>query len=501
MMTPESASHKALEIFMKLQNFVTEQAQRSERSDKVERGLFEGLLELGRSLMDSFFRQAGDGDAGETWQRQGSVLVRQHERATRKYHSIFGVVEVTRVVYAKRERQAAYAPLDAQLGFPEGEHSYVLQDFLERFCVQNSFLDGVVSLKTLFGLKVGQLTAEKLNQDLGEFIAQARKESEAKPFPEEEAEILVASVDGKGVPMRSTIEQRRGLKETPMQKHGRKKREQKAQSQSQRRKTPGHGQTHKQMAFLSAVYTVKAVPRTPEDVLDELRGDAKTNRPKPQNKRLWAQMTDYVEGERQNGQDQIFQEVQAQIDARDPDARKTLICLMDGQHSLWERQAVFLPRAIGILDLFHASEKLWEAAYCFHPQCSRAADQFVEPYYQNLLKGQVGFVIRSLCGKLRGLKGPKRKKLLGVIRYYKNNQALMKYDEYLKNGYPIASGVIEGACRHLVKDRMDQTGMRWHIEGAQAMLHTRSAFLNGEWDDMIEYRIQKQQARLYGQAA
>ena len=110
-------------------------------------------------------------------------------------------------------------------------------------------------------------------------------------------------------------------------------------------------------------------------------------------------------------------------------------------------------------------------------------------------------MLRSLRGKLSGLSGASRKKLQAVIRYYHNNQALMKYDEYLKKGYPIASGVIEGGCRHLVKDRMDCTGMRWHIDGAQAMLNTRSAFLNDEWDEMIEYRIKRQQVKLYGQAA
>ena len=121
--------------------------------------------------------------------------------------------------------------------------------------------------------------------------------------------------------------------------------------------------------------------------------------------------------------------------------------------------------------------------------------------FRLLLEGKAAAVIRSLRGKLRGLNATNRRKLESVIRYYNNNQDLMKYDEYLKKGYPIASGVIEGGCRHLVKDRMECTGMRWHVDGAQAMLNTRSAYVNDEWDEMIEHRIQKQQARLYGQAA
>jgi hypothetical protein len=422
------------------------------------------------------------------------------ELGTRKYHSIFGVIPVHRRVYAVREKQKAYAPLDGQLGFPEGEHSYVLQDFLQRFCVKNSFEDSVASLKDLFGLRVSKLTAEKLNQDFGEAIAAIREETQAKELKDEEADFLVASIDGKGVPMRGTVEQRRGLPETPMQKHQRKKREQKAANQSKRRQTPGHGKTHKQMAWISAVFTIDAAPRTANDILDELGGGASVERPKPVNKRLQAQMTDYVEGERVNGQDKIFEEVASQIRARDPDSRKTLICLMDGQSSLWERQAIHLPDAIPILDIFHVSEKLWDAAYCFHKQNSAEADEFVEHYFRLLLNGKVAVVIRSLRGKLRGLNATNRRKLEGVIRYYGNNQNLMKYDEYLKKGYPIASGVIEGGCRHLVKDRMECTGMRWHVDGAQAMLNTRSAYINGEWDEMIERRIEKQQARLYGQA-
>ena len=109
-----------------------------------------------------------------------------------------------------------------------------------------------------------------------------------------------------------------------------------------------------------------------------------------------------------------------------------------------------------------------------------------------LLDGEVDTVIRSFQARKRSLSKTKKKILGDIIRYYKNNRQYMQYDEYLRNGYPIGSGAIEGACRHLVKDRMEQTGMRWEIEGAQAMLNTRSAYINNEWGDLVEYRIQKQ---------
>ena len=77
----------------------------------------------------------------------------------------------------------------------------------------------------------------------------------------------------------------------------------------------------------------------------------------------------------------------------------------------------------------------------------------------------------------------------------------MRYDEYLAKGYPIGSGVAEGACRHLVKDRLEQTGMRWTVEGAQARLHVRALYLNGQCGEFLEYRIEQEQARLYGSVA
>jgi hypothetical protein len=438
MMTPEHASDKAFELFSQLQSFVKQCAESSERADRVERDLFDQLLELGQSLMASFFASAGDGDVGETWNRNGKDLNRLEDVKVRQYHSIFGVIDVQRRVYAIREKKKSHAPLDSRLGLPEGKHSYVLQDFLQRFCVKNSFEDSVQSIRTLFGLRVSKLTAERLNQEFGAAIAEIRDRSRAAALADPDAQVIVASIDGKGVPMRGTVEQRRGLAETPMQKHHRKKRERKAENLSKHRPPPGHGKTHKQMAWVSAVYTIDPVPRTAASVLDGLRGSASDERPRPINKCLDAKMTDYIEGERINGQDQVFADVASQIRARNPGSRKTVICLMDGQCSLWDRQAKYLPDAIPILDLFHASEKLWDAAYCFHEQTSAEADKFIEPYFRLLLEGKVAVVLRSLRGKLRGLNGIKRKKLEAVIRYFKNNQELMKYGEYLKNGYPIA---------------------------------------------------------------
>ena len=111
------------------------------------------------------------------------------------------------------------------------------------------------------------------------------------------------------------------------------------------------------------------------------------------------------------------------------------------------------------------------------------------------------YVIGYLRRLLGTAKLSKRKPLQAAVTYFENNREYMKYDEYLAQGYPIGSGVAEGACRHVVKDRMEQTGMRWAHSGAQSMLHLRAIYLNGDWDDYLEHHIETEQATLYGKKA
>jgi len=176
---------------------------------------------------------------------------------------------------------------------------------------------------------------------------------------------------------------------------------------------------------------------------------------------------------------------------------------LDGERALWDMAGEWLPQAVGVLDLFHVLERLWIAAYCFHTEGSAEAATFVSHRLTMLLEGKVGFVIGGLR-RLRDrhrLTGEKLRRINAAIMYYKNNREHMRYDEYFVAGYPIGSGVAEGACRHLVKDRMEGTGMRWTVPGAQAMLHLRAVYSNGRWDEFIEYHVETEQDRLYGKTA
>lgn len=480
----EKAFLKAQAQLQKMCGFVERAAKDGQRIDEVERELFSQLQEIGLTMLNSFVATQGDGDSGAELTFDGHMLRRLQEPHARRYLSIFGEMLIKRRVYAVREGQKVeQAPLDARLGLPASDFSYVLEDWLQRLCVKESFGEAVAGLRMLLNLAPSERAAEQMNQRVAE-DAEAFQMQKAPPPGKEEGEILVATADGKGVPMRRPLEER--------------------VHNSHPRRGKGEKANKKQMAYVGAVYSIDRFRRTADDVVDEVcRKQRAEDRPRPQHKQVWAEMTRTLEGEGGTGRERAFIEMAAACHERDPKRGKTLVCLMDGEKALWDVASEWLPRAVGVLDLFHVLERLWQAAHCFHAERSPAAEAFVSHRLRMLLEGKVGYVIGGLR-RLRDehkLKGEKRKRLTAAITYYENNRDHMQYDQYLAAGYPIGSGVAEGACRHLVKDRLECTGMRWTVNGAQAMLHLRAIYLNGCWEDFSNYHIKAEQARLYRKSA
>ena len=185
---------------------------------------------------------------------------------------------------------------------------------------------------------------------------------------------------------------------------------------------------------------------------------------------------------------------------RAKDKDKPLVFLSDGQEALWEARQEWLPeRAIDILDLLHVTPRLWQAAHVFHAEGSQDAEDFVRDRVLRVLHGKAAGVSRGLreMATKRGLAGAKKRTITTVCNYLEANWQRMRYDEYLKAGYPIATGVVEGACRHLVKDRMERAGMHWTVPGAQAMLDVRSIYVCGLWETYQHYRIEREIEKLY----
>lgn len=278
------------------------------------------------------------------------------------------------------------------------------------------------------------------------------------------------------------------------------------------RRKKGEKANKKQMATISCVYTVDPKHRTPEDVVEALFRERSAPRrhescePVAGHKRVWSSLT-YEQGDTHvDAETEVFTWMAHETEGRRQEGQP-MVCLIDGQRSLWTSCARHLPAdRVEIVDLLHVTSYLWDAAYLFHAEGSVQASAFVRDRMLRILRGEVGYVIgglRQMATKRkrssRKLSAAKQRTLTNICNYFEHNRDRMRYDEYLAAGYPIASGVIEGACRHLVKDRMERAGMRWTIDGAQAMLDLRSTYINDQWAAFQTHRIHTETRRLYPQ--
>ncbi len=455
---------------------------------EVEQEIWSQMLALGHKILESFFEQSGTGDLGEHFELpDGRTLRRLPGLYSRPYQSIFGSFELARAVYGKREGQKIeLVPLDGRLQLPGGKFSYLLQDWSQYLAVENPYSQVNRSLEKILGFKQSVDSLERMNRKMAVPVVD-HLDSLPPPPAEEEAELMVSSADGKGVPLRKPTTT------APIHTHA---------------PSSGPEPDKKKIALLGVSYTVDRFYRTPEEVVASLfrksdaTNDNKKPRGRPQHKRLRASLERGAAGTMQPAMDEVFGWLTREAEERNSSGTKPHLVLMDGQRSLWDAaEATFSEDRIEILDLLHVTPRLWKAAYLFHPRKSAEATRFVRDRCLRVLQGKSTSVVRGLrrMATNSGLKGRKRSKLERICRYLENNVHRMLYNEYLAAGYPIATGVIEGACRHLVKDRLERSGMQWTMEGAQAMLDLRSVHLMEHWGAFQDFWVANENERLYPQ--
>ena len=250
------------------------------------------------------------------------------------------------------------------------------------------------------------------------------------------------------------------------------------------------------MATVAAVFTRAPWVRTPEQVVESLfRTERQTPAagqppPRPENKRVWASLL--------KAKTVVIEEVAQEMQRRDPQGIKTRVAVTDGERAL----QILVEGTLGvtlILDLLHVLEKLWKAAYVFHAEGSLEAELWVLDRTLRILFGDVSQVVKGIRQSVtkRGISGAKRKTLCSVADYLYRNRTRMRYDEYLAKGWPIASGPVEGACKNLIKDRMERSGMRWTEEMAEAIVQLRAIYLSGDFERYWSFHIAKDQQRLH----
>lgn len=421
---------------------------------------------------------------------QGQQLHRSDAPVERPLRTVFGLHTIQAYVYSPHSHEKiALRPIDARLQLPPGRASYLFEEFSQYFCVDQAFGQAESSLEMVLRQSPSVDSLERTNRRLG---AQAAAFLEQLPTPPtaEEGQFLVFTGDGKGVPMVKEDARRLAAFEDG---EGR----------------PGN----RRMATLAGVYSVDSHIRSAESVVAALFRDKETpgekgaKRPPPKFKHIRGSFVKNYDAGTQDelsvsGAFEAFSWAEAEIERR-LQPGQILVRLMDGQPSLWEAADACLEsapadRTVDILDILHAAQYVWRAAKALHNSAEHR-EAFARNRLLRILQGDLSGVISGLRRMASGrkLRGKARQEIETVCGYFQKNRHRMKYDEYLRGGYPIASGVIEGACRHFVKDRMERSGMRWRLPGAQAMLNVRAVFLSSYWEEFHRSRIETEQATLH----
>jgi hypothetical protein len=262
----------------------------------------------------------------------------------------------------------------------------------------------------------------------------------------------------------------------------------------------GEKPNKKRMATVAGVYTVEPYRRTAEDVLRCMaprNEKEKPDRPKPESKRVWASL--------EKTPKQVIKEAFREARRRDFDGRKQWVALVDGNEPQLEilrkcfRDEGYHPMIV--LDFIHVAERVWKAGMDFHGEGSKELEAWVIQRLLAILHGRCSHVAAGMrrSATRHGLNEEARERIDSCANYMLKYKCYMDYNLYLERGYPIATGVIEGACRYLVKDRMERTGARWSLEGAEAVLRLRALRTCDDFD--AYWRFHEQQEYLRNHAA
>lgn len=478
------------ELSSDLTAFVRQSIADGSSLDSLERGVLARVLAMGKAAVDLFLHGQGNGDVGENVETADGVTLKRSENIQpRPLRTIFGEHVFDAFVYSRAPKQKIeLRPIDARLNLPAGKASYLFEEFSQLFCVEKAFGVGARQFEKVFGQKVSVDVLEGINRDVGEQAEQFLDVQLPKPAAKKEGELLVLTADAKGVPLVKADAQRVPAFDA--------------------KERPGN----RRMATLGCIYTVDRLVRTPEQVVAALFREKSEDKPADRPEPCAKHYRGYF-ARREQGEEPIPGPIRTWTWLADEAGKRhrrgqPIVRLMDGQPTLWESADACLDdftckarekdeqlQVIDVLDVLHVSSYVWKAATAFHRH-KEQREAFARDRLLRILHGDVAGVIRGLrrMASLHDLSETARAEVETACNYFENNAARMRYDEYLRQGYPIATGVIEGACRHVIKDRMEQGGMRWTLEGAEAMLNVRAVWASDLVDDFTVWR-QKEQAK------
>jgi len=383
-----------------------------------------------------------------------------HERGVT---SVFGPVRVSRMAYRNRREPNLY-PADARWILPDDPYSLGMRALAAYHLAGGGFGQAQEVIRERTGVTVGRAQLTGLAEDLAgwtdDFYEQRARDAD-DDLPD--TDVIMMQGDGKGIALRPEHRKNAGKADTAH---------------------PGI----KKMAEIVAVADFTPAVREPEDIAaPEARRRAHPG-PKARDKWVSASITESIED--------MIAAAYDEADRRDPQRVRQRVFLVDGnkqQITAIEAQAAGRGLKVPVLiDYIHVSGYLGKAAAALHPGDPAAAGQWADGQLLRVLHGRAGAVAATLASVAAKTRANPRKRLDltdmdKAVTYLTNNHRHMRYDKALEKGWPIATGMIEGACRFVIEDRFGITGARWSPDGAETILKLRAVVVNGDLDAYMNY--------------
>ena len=383
-----------------------------------------------------------------------------HERGVT---SVFGPVRVSRMAYRNRREPNLY-PADARWILPDDPYSLGMRALAAYHLAGGGFGQAQEVIRERTGVTVGRAQLTGLAEDLAawtdDFYEQRARDAD-DDLPD--TDVIMMQGDGKGVALRPEHRKNAGQADTAH---------------------PGI----KKMAEIVAVADFTPAVREPEDIAAPQARRRAHPGPKARDKWVSASITESIED--------MIAAAYDEADRRDPQRVRQRVFLVDGnkqQITAIEAQAAERGLKVPVLiDYIHVSGYLGKAAAALHPGDPAAAGQRADGQLLRVLHGRARAVAATLASVAAKTRANPRKRLDltdmdKAVTYLTNNHRHMRYDKALEKGWPIATGMIEGACRFVIEDRFGITGARWSPDGAETILKLRAVVVNGDLDAYMNY--------------
>jgi hypothetical protein len=437
--------------------------------------LFRRLLALGAALLRLCFVTRAAVRPSEPVTAQGGVCWASHDQRPTPYDSVFGTVRFWRHA-STAPGQAGRCPLDAALRLPAHWYSALLRAWAASGTTDASSRESQTGLERILGVSLSvQTLATCVADDAGDVATFYDPPAVPTALPTV-GTMLVVQADGQGGPMVAS----QPAPEAPPVRLGK-----------------GQQRTKKQEAVVTGLSTIAPYRRTPEEgVAALLRDSSHTGaaaRPVPVGKDLRATL---------EGKQVAMTRLVERVAQRDTLPMQQRVALSDGAEALQQPFLTHFPQYTLVLDIIHATAYLWDAANALLGETHAGRTAWVRGHLEQRLAGHTEALLTALEAEAQGPTGTAtpRQTVLRTVGYTQRNRPYRHDDQYLACGWPMGTGVIEGACGPLVKDRMEQAGRRWTKAGAQAVLDLRAVRIHSHWDAYWPFHRQQQPQRLYGAA-